>query len=78
MKSQPLRKLLQRTSPSTRLGVAVNTAPSRGGSPITALVDGPVFGPVWLDPCGAEGDVNMNFCRRIALPRIQSALSHHD
>ncbi|GAB1310459.1 hypothetical protein MFIFM68171_00669 [Madurella fahalii] len=28
--------------------------------------DGPVHGPVWVDTCGADGDVNMNFCRRIA------------
>ncbi|KAK4116368.1 hypothetical protein N656DRAFT_841848 [Canariomyces notabilis] len=26
----------------------------------------PVHGPVWVDACGADGDVNMSFCRRVA------------
>ncbi|KAK4454597.1 hypothetical protein QBC34DRAFT_392128 [Podospora aff. communis PSN243] len=33
---------------------------------ITNIVDGPVFGPVWVDECGADGDVTMCFCRRIS------------
>ncbi|KAL2165130.1 hypothetical protein VTH06DRAFT_426 [Thermothelomyces fergusii] len=30
------------------------------------IVSGPVHGPIWVDSCGADGDVNMNFCRRVA------------
>ncbi|KAH8884476.1 hypothetical protein GQ53DRAFT_661752 [Thozetella sp. PMI_491] len=45
--------------------------PPQAGPPVTPLVDEPVFGPMWVDTCGAEGDVNMNFCQRVALPRIQ-------
>ncbi|KAK4251868.1 hypothetical protein C7999DRAFT_27549 [Corynascus novoguineensis] len=30
------------------------------------IVDGPVNGPMWVDTCGANGDVNMNFCWRVA------------
>lgn len=34
--------------------------------PISTIIDGPVNGPIWVDACGADGDVNMNFCRRVA------------
>ncbi|KAL2271221.1 hypothetical protein VTJ83DRAFT_592 [Remersonia thermophila] len=34
--------------------------------PLFAIIDGPVYGPVWVDSCGADGDVNMNFCQRVA------------
>ncbi|KAK4181588.1 hypothetical protein QBC36DRAFT_65989 [Triangularia setosa] len=27
-----------------------------------------VYGPIYLDSCGADGDVNMSFCRRVAPP----------
>ncbi|KAL2023179.1 hypothetical protein VTK56DRAFT_3302 [Thermocarpiscus australiensis] len=33
---------------------------------ISAIIDGPVHGPIWVDTCGADGDVHMNFCRRVA------------
>ncbi|KAK4230476.1 hypothetical protein QBC38DRAFT_452112 [Podospora fimiseda] len=33
---------------------------------ISTIIDGPVMGPVWQDECGSDGDVNMNFCRRVA------------
>ncbi|KAK4168507.1 hypothetical protein QBC43DRAFT_100871 [Cladorrhinum sp. PSN259] len=33
---------------------------------ISAIIDGPVMGPIWQDECGSDGDVNMNFCRRVA------------
>ncbi|KAK3394302.1 hypothetical protein B0H63DRAFT_385281 [Podospora didyma] len=36
-------------------------------SAISAIIDGSVSGPVWVDTCGADGDVNMSFCRRIAI-----------
>ena len=32
---------------------------------IPTTIDGPVNGPIWVDACGADGDVNMNFCRRV-------------
>ncbi|KAK4193324.1 hypothetical protein QBC35DRAFT_481229 [Podospora australis] len=35
-------------------------------SVLSAILDGPVHGPVWLDACGADGDHNMSFCRRVA------------
>ncbi|KAK0734050.1 hypothetical protein B0T26DRAFT_746007 [Lasiosphaeria miniovina] len=35
-------------------------------SAASAVVDGPVVGPVWVDACGANGDVNMSFCSRVA------------
>ncbi|KAK3906806.1 hypothetical protein C8A05DRAFT_29353 [Staphylotrichum tortipilum] len=37
-------------------------------SPADPDPDGPVHGPMWLDSCGANGDVNMNFCWRVADP----------
>ncbi|KAK3988093.1 hypothetical protein QBC44DRAFT_244388 [Cladorrhinum sp. PSN332] len=33
---------------------------------ISTIIDGPVMGPIWQDECGSDGDVNMNFCRRVA------------
>ncbi|KAL1844285.1 hypothetical protein VTJ49DRAFT_2342 [Mycothermus thermophilus] len=33
---------------------------------LSTIIDGPVYGPVWVDSCGADGDVNMNFCQRVA------------
>jgi hypothetical protein len=33
---------------------------------LSTIVDGPVYGPMWVDSCGADGDVNMNFCWRVA------------
>ncbi|KAL2133042.1 hypothetical protein VTI74DRAFT_2981 [Chaetomium olivicolor] len=30
------------------------------------IIDGPVYGPIWVDSCGADGDVNMSFCRHVA------------
>jgi hypothetical protein len=33
---------------------------------LSDIVDGPVNGPMWVDSCGANGDVNMNFCWRVA------------
>ncbi|KXX77917.1 hypothetical protein MMYC01_205030 [Madurella mycetomatis] len=46
------------------LGISLLVDPT----PITmdTASDGPVHGPVWVDTCGADGDVNMNFCRRVA------------
>ncbi|KAK4128752.1 hypothetical protein N657DRAFT_561994 [Parathielavia appendiculata] len=32
---------------------------------LSTIVDGPVNGPIWLDECGANGAVNMNFCVRV-------------
>ncbi|KAK4043002.1 hypothetical protein C8A01DRAFT_13450 [Parachaetomium inaequale] len=33
---------------------------------LSNIIDGPVNGPMWVDSCGANGDVNMNFCWRVA------------
>lgn len=33
---------------------------------LSNIMDGPVNGPMWVDSCGADGDVNMNFCSRVA------------
>ena len=30
----------------------------------TSTINDPVYGPVWVDQCGADGDVNMSFCSR--------------
>ncbi|KAK3950992.1 hypothetical protein QBC32DRAFT_4266 [Pseudoneurospora amorphoporcata] len=30
----------------------------------TSTITDPVYGPVWMDQCGADGDVNMSFCQR--------------
>ncbi|KAL2180416.1 uncharacterized protein P884DRAFT_217588 [Thermothelomyces heterothallicus CBS 202.75] len=35
-------------------------------STLDNIIDGPVHGPIWVDSCGANGDVNMNFCWRVA------------
>ncbi|KAM7209072.1 hypothetical protein V8F20_000681 [Naviculisporaceae sp. PSN 640] len=35
-------------------------------SVVESPIDGPVLGPIWVDACGADGDVNMSFCRRAA------------
>lgn len=35
-------------------------------STLNDIVGGPVYGPIWVDYCGANGDVNMNFCWRVA------------
>ena len=63
---------------STASGPSEAADSGASGSSLTALVDGPVFGPMWMDSCGAEGDVNMSFCQRVALPRIRSAPVHYD
>ena len=34
--------------------------------PTTVIISGPVHGPVWVDECGADGDVTMCFCRRLS------------
>ncbi|AEO70417.1 f4287954-6673-4200-ae0c-b93129e60dc2 [Thermothielavioides terrestris] len=36
---------------------------------LSTIIDGPVHGPIWVDTCGADGDVHMNFCRRVSGPR---------
>ncbi|KAK0630184.1 hypothetical protein B0T17DRAFT_527804 [Bombardia bombarda] len=41
-------------------------SPYNNNSTISAITDGPVLGPIWVDACGADGDVNMSFCRRVA------------
>jgi hypothetical protein len=33
---------------------------------LSTIIEGPVYGPMWVDSCGADGDVNMNFCQRVA------------
>ncbi|KAG7293009.1 hypothetical protein NEMBOFW57_003054 [Staphylotrichum longicolle] len=33
---------------------------------LSTIVDGPVHGPMWVDAWRADGDVNMNFCWRVA------------
>ncbi|KAK4156946.1 hypothetical protein C8A00DRAFT_40636 [Chaetomidium leptoderma] len=34
---------------------------------LSSVVDEPIVnGPMWVDSCGANGNVNMNFCRRVA------------
>ncbi|KAK0632806.1 hypothetical protein B0T14DRAFT_560459 [Immersiella caudata] len=45
-----------------------NTASGNSHLPDDDLVKshGPVFGPIWVDECGADGDVTMCFCRRIS------------
>ncbi|AEO53541.1 hypothetical protein MYCTH_2295020 [Thermothelomyces thermophilus ATCC 42464] len=35
-------------------------------STLDNIIGGPVHGPIWVDSCGANGDVNMNFCWRVA------------
>ncbi|KAK3695009.1 hypothetical protein B0T22DRAFT_89723 [Podospora appendiculata] len=35
---------------------------------LSNIIDGPVFGPAWVDVCGADGGINMNFCRRVVAP----------
>jgi hypothetical protein len=37
-----------------------------GPAALSHIIDGPVNGPVWVDSCGADGDIHMNFCRRVA------------
>lgn len=39
---------------------------SRSVSVIESPSGGPVLGPIWVDTCGADGDVNMSFCQRAA------------
>ncbi|KAK0657678.1 hypothetical protein B0T16DRAFT_66332 [Cercophora newfieldiana] len=34
--------------------------------PISNVADGPVYGPIWVDECGGDGDVTMCFCRRLS------------
>ena len=63
---------------STASGPSEAVDSGASASSLTALVDGPVFGPMWMDTCGAEGDVNMSFCQRVALPRIRSAPVQYD
>ncbi|KAK5663248.1 hypothetical protein OQA88_3675 [Cercophora sp. LCS_1] len=46
-------------------------------SPLATLLSGPVQGPIWLDQCGADGDVNMSFCRRTAPSVITDLLNLH-
>ncbi|KAK3329000.1 hypothetical protein B0H66DRAFT_507045 [Apodospora peruviana] len=52
------------TSPANRpfLSVIDNSS----SSALSIIIEGPVLGPMWVDSCCADGDVNMNFCRRIA------------
>lgn len=47
-------------------------------NPLTrsAASDGPVHGPVWVDICGADGDVHMSFCRRVANADAHAAAHH--
>lgn len=45
---------------------ASQSADIASNSTISSIIDGPVMGPVWKDECGSDGDVNMNFCRRVA------------
>ncbi|EAQ93245.1 hypothetical protein CHGG_01480 [Chaetomium globosum CBS 148.51] len=40
--------------------------PGNPTSTLSNIVDGPVHGPMWVDTCGANGDVDMNFCWRMA------------
>ena len=59
------------TTPPTKSSVTLNKRPSLSVLPnsntaSTPPTDGPVLGPIWVDTCGAEGDVNMSFCRRSA------------
>ena len=47
---------------SASTGQLVNLRPVA----VSTVSDGPVYGPMWVDACGADGDVNMNFCQRVA------------
>lgn len=40
--------------------------PDHSTATLSDIVDGPVYGPMWVDTCGANGDVDMNFCWRMA------------
>ncbi|KAM7223261.1 hypothetical protein V8F06_001474 [Rhypophila decipiens] len=50
------------SSPPKRPPLAV----IHNSSTVSDPTDGPVLGPIWVDTCGADGDVNMSFCRRAA------------
>ncbi|KAK0731737.1 hypothetical protein B0H67DRAFT_473950, partial [Lasiosphaeris hirsuta] len=43
---------------------------------LSRIIDGPVFGPIWVDACGADGDINMSFCRRLADNTTDNVTSH--
>ncbi|KAK3310045.1 uncharacterized protein B0T15DRAFT_22221 [Chaetomium strumarium] len=47
--------------------IPVIPAPASDSAPAALFpsVDGPVYGPIWVDTCGANGDVHMNFCQRM-------------
>jgi hypothetical protein len=51
---------------ATDLGASVGQAADLQPAALSTIVDGPVNGPIWVDECGANGDVNMNFCWRVA------------
>ncbi|KAK4202279.1 hypothetical protein QBC40DRAFT_322161, partial [Triangularia verruculosa] len=46
----------------------IPSSPTTTAAAAAAASSNPVFGPIWLDSCGADGDVNMSFCRRVASP----------
>ncbi|KAK3341608.1 hypothetical protein B0T25DRAFT_347264 [Lasiosphaeria hispida] len=43
---------------------------------LSSIINGPVFGPIWVDACGADGDINMSFCRRLASNTADTVTSH--
>ncbi|KAK4236906.1 hypothetical protein C8A03DRAFT_35178 [Achaetomium macrosporum] len=51
---------------STGIPIVPASAIESTPAALSTIVDGPVYGPIWVDTCGANGDVNMNFCPRVA------------
>ncbi|KAK4105531.1 hypothetical protein N658DRAFT_492004 [Parathielavia hyrcaniae] len=51
---------------ATDLGAGIGQDADLTPAALSSIVDGPVNGPIWVDECGANGDVNMNFCRCMA------------
>ncbi|KAK1752465.1 hypothetical protein QBC47DRAFT_349128 [Echria macrotheca] len=44
--------------------VPIVPLPQTTTSAVSPPPEGPVHGPIWVHECGADGDTNMNFCRR--------------
>ncbi|KAK3943611.1 hypothetical protein QBC46DRAFT_26842 [Diplogelasinospora grovesii] len=50
------------------IGEPEEPKPNNDTSPavVSTIIDGPVYGPAWVDSCGGDrDDVNMSFCRRV-------------
>lgn len=53
---------------NTQVDLLVDPKPAA----LSTIIEGPVHGPIWVDACGADGDVHMNFCRRVAGPNANA------